>query len=57
MFKNYSFTRCVVEMRVSGAWHRMRETASRGEARLAARILAFEHPLLAVRIREEVQGA
>lgn len=57
MFQKYKFTQCVVEMRVGISWYRIRETASRGEARLTARILTNEYPLHAVRIREVAYGA
>lgn len=57
MFQKYRFTMCVVEMRVGANWYAIRETASRGEARLTARILAWEWPLNAVRIREVSRGA
>lgn len=56
MFQKYKFTTCVVEMRVGANWYAVRETASRGEARLTARILAWEWPLNAVRIREVSRG-
>jgi len=57
MFQKYKFTTCVVEMRVGANWYVIRQTASRGEARLTARILAWEHPLNTVRIREVSTGA
>jgi len=57
MYQKYQFTQCVVEMRVGITWYRMHATASRGEARLTARILTNEYPLHAVRIREVAYGA
>lgn len=57
MYQKYQFTQCVVEMRVGITWYRMHATASRGEARLTARILTNEYPLHAVRVREVAYGA